>query len=353
MVDDSEPDLALNERALRELGRAFRTARVSSEAALREALANFQPDVILSDFSMPGFSGQQALDIARELVPDTPFIFVSGTIGEELAIDAMQRGASDYVLKDNLRRLRPAIERALETAERLRERRRMQRALAASEERFRALVETTEDWIWEADAQLRIAYSNGSVVKLLGRTPEQLLGRDAFELLVDEDRRMLREALPTLARTRHGWHAWVLRWRHADGSVRLLESSAQPLLDEHGRLAGYRGIDRDVTLRMQQAQKIQQLARIQAVLSAHGNAVLRARDADQLLGMTCRVAVEQGHFLRRDDLPARSRHRRLSLTSSCGDERVIAMLQGLGPMPLDDASSDGRVPGAPSAAASW
>jgi PAS domain S-box-containing protein len=344
MVDDSEPDLALNERALRELGREFRTARVSSEAALREALAKFRPDVILSDFSMPGFSGQQALDIARELVPDTPFIFVSGTIGEELAIDAMQRGAADYVLKDNLRRLRPAIERALDTAEQLRERRRMQRALAASEERFRALVETTEDWIWEADAQLRIAYSNGSVVKLLGRTPEQLLGRDAFEHLVEEDRRMLREALPTLARTRHGWHAWVLRWRHADGSVRLLESSAQPLLDDQGRLAGYRGIDRDVTLRMQQAQKIQQLARIQAVLSAHGNAVLRARDADQLLGMTCRVAVEQGHFLAamifRPDAD-----QRLSLVTSHGDERVIAMLQGLGPMPLHEDAQDSRVPG--------
>ena len=343
MVDDNAADLELNERALRDLGRRIRTRAVCTEAGLRDALATFNPDVILSDFSMPGFSGQEALEISRDLAPDIPFIFVSGTIGEELAIDAMQRGASDYVLKDNLRRLQPAIERALRAAEQARERKRMQRALSASEERFRAIVETTEDWIWEIDAQRRHVYSNGSVVKLLGRSPSELIGRDALEFMVEEDRRMLEEALPTLERTRRGWQGWVLRWRHADGSVRLLESSAQPLLDDEGRLAGYRGIDRDVTVRMQQAQKIQQLARIQAVLSAHGNAVLRARDADQLLAMTCRVAVEQGHFhaamIFRPDAEGA-----LAPSSSYGDERVIGYVEGLGPMRLDGEDADARLP---------
>jgi PAS domain S-box-containing protein len=343
MVDDSVVDLELNERALRDLGRRVRTRAVCSEAGLRDALETFRPDVILSDFSMPGFSGQEALDIARELVPDTPFIFVSGTIGEELAIDAMQRGAADYVLKDNLRRLQPAIERALRAAEQQRERLRMQRALSASEERFRAIVETTEDWIWEIDADRRTVYSNGSVVKLLGRAPSEMIGRDALEFLVEEDRRMLEEALPTLERTRRGWQGWVLRWRHSDGSIRLLESSAQPLLDDDGRLAGYRGIDRDVTLRMQQAQKIQQLARIQAVLSAHGNAVLRARDADELLAMTCRVAVEQGHFhaamiFRPDG------HGALAPVSSYGDERVNSYVESLGAMPMEGIGNDTRLP---------
>jgi len=342
MVDDSAPDLALNERALRDLGRRVRTCAVASEAGLRAALADFHPDVILSDFSMPGFSGQEALQIARELAPEIPFIFVSGTIGEELAIDAMQRGAADYVLKDNLRRLRPAIERALGAAEQVRERRRMQRALAQSEERYRALVETTEDWIWETDAQMQLRYSNGAVARMLGRTPADLLGQDARELMCEEDRGLVAEALPTLARTRRGWHAWVLRWRHADGSVRLLESSAQPLLDEHGELVGYRGIDRDVTERMQQAQKIQQLARIQAVLSAHGNAVLRARHAGHLLALTCRVAVEQGHF--HAAMIYRPEGNRLAPVSRFGDERVLAYLEGLGSMALNDEANETRLP---------
>jgi PAS domain S-box-containing protein/diguanylate cyclase (GGDEF)-like protein len=342
LVDDSAPDLALNERALRGLGRELHTRSVASEVGLREALSEFQPDVILSDFSMPAFSGQEALQISRELAPDTPFIFVSGTIGEELAIEAMQRGADDYVLKDNLRRLQPAIERALAAAEQLRERRRMQRALAESEERYRALVETTEDWIWETDAQMCLRYSNASVERLLGRTPAQLLGQDARQFLVEEDRAQIEEALPTLARTRRGWHAWVLRWRHADGSVRLLESSAQPLLDEAGRLVGYRGIDRDVTERMQQAQKIQQLARIQAVLSSHGNAVLRARHAGHLLALTCRVAVEQGHF--HAAMIFRPEGTRLAPVSRFGDERALDYLEQLGPVDLADPASESRLP---------
>jgi PAS domain S-box-containing protein/diguanylate cyclase (GGDEF)-like protein len=342
LVDDSAADVALNERALRSLGRAFRTEAVASEAGLRAALANFKPDVVLSDFSMPGFSGQKALEIVREVTPETPFIFVSGTIGEELAIDAMQRGAVDYVLKGNLLRLKPAIERALDAAEQLRERRQMQRALAKSEERYRALVENTEDWIWETDAQGRMSYTNASVQRLIGRAPAELLGQSARRFLVEEDRQVFEESLPTLARTRRGWHAWVLRWRHADGSLRLLESSAQPLLDEAGNWAGYRGIDRDVTVRMQQAQKIEQLGRIQAVLSAHGNAVLRARHAGHLLALTCRVAVEQGHF--NAAMIFRPEGNRLAPVSRFGDERVLDYVESLGSMDLSDPASDQRLP---------
>src|SRR6478752_5246466 len=342
LVDDSAPDVALNERALRGLGRALHTHAVASEQGLRLALADFQPHVVLSDFSMPGFSGQQALDIVREVAPETPFIFVSGTIGEELAIEAMQRGADDYVLKDNLLRLKPAIERALAAAEQVRERRRMQRALAQSEERFRALVESTEDWIWETDAHGLMSYTNGSVQRLIGRAPEDLLGQSARRFLVEEDRQIFEDALPTLSRTQRGWHAWVLRWRHADGSVRLLESSAQPLLDESGKWAGYRGIDRDVTERMQQAQKIQQLARIQAVLSAHGNAVLRARHAGHLLALTCRVAVEQGHF--HAAMIFRPEGHRLAPVSRFGDERVLEHLESLGPLDLTDPATQQRLP---------
>src|SRR4249919_3123723 len=89
-VEDSPADAALNLRALHDLARPLVSECVASEPALREALARFDPDVVLSDFSMPGFSGQDALRVVRELTSDLPFIFVSGTIGEEAAIDAMQ-----------------------------------------------------------------------------------------------------------------------------------------------------------------------------------------------------------------------------------------------------------------------
>ena len=342
LVDDSEVDLALNVRALRDLDRPVLTESVCSSAALREALLRFRPDVILCDFSMPGFSGQEALEIVGELAPDTPFIFVSGTIGEELAIEALQRGAADYVLKDNLRRLQPAIEHALLAADQQRERQQMQRALRHSEERFRTIVESSEDWIWEMDLAGRLVYSNGSVTKLLGHAAEDLIGNDVLELMVEEDRRLFEAALPELIADKRGWNNWVLRWRHCDGTVRVLESTAQPMLDENGGLAGYRGIDSDITLRMQQASKIQQQARIQAVLSAHGNSVLRARNAEELLDLTCQVAVEQGHF-KAATIGRQMADNTLAMVSSFGDAAVIEMIAALGLVALEAPGAEERL----------
>ncbi|HKB73426.1 MAG TPA: response regulator, partial [Burkholderiales bacterium] len=105
LVEDVADDAEL---ALLELGRAGLHADqrvVDNEKSFVDALREFKPDVILSDFSMPGFDGMAALARARDICPDTPFIFVSGTIGEESAIDAVKSGATDYVLKNNLVRL--------------------------------------------------------------------------------------------------------------------------------------------------------------------------------------------------------------------------------------------------------
>src|SRR5437868_3056543 len=118
-VEDSPADVELSLRALKQDGVEAAWRRVDSEKALREELGATKPDAVLSDFSMPGFDGASALRIVLEEMPDVPFIFVSGTIGEERAIEAIRSGATDYVLKNNLRRLGTAVKRALvEYAER-------------------------------------------------------------------------------------------------------------------------------------------------------------------------------------------------------------------------------------------
>jgi diguanylate cyclase (GGDEF)-like protein len=118
-IEDMEEDVELAVRALEKDGVSTAWSRVASEAELKQALAEARPEVILSDFSMPGFDGLQALRIARVLAPGVPFIFLSGTIGEERAIEAIRSGATDYVLKNNPRRLGTAVRRALdEVAER-------------------------------------------------------------------------------------------------------------------------------------------------------------------------------------------------------------------------------------------
>jgi diguanylate cyclase (GGDEF)-like protein len=116
IVEDRPQDAELVVHQLRVQGLDFVSRRVDSERAMREALSTFRPDVVLSDFTLPGFDGLSALKVTLEVADDVPFIFVSGTIGEERAIEAVHQGAVDYVLKTNLRRLGPAVSRALKEA---------------------------------------------------------------------------------------------------------------------------------------------------------------------------------------------------------------------------------------------
>src|SRR5258708_193247 len=115
-VEDNETDALLVARHLAKAGLDCVIHRVQTERDFASALHEVRPDLILSDFSLPQFDGLRALEIAAARAPETPFIFVSGTIGEERAIDALRRGATDYVLKTNMSRLSTAVERALRDA---------------------------------------------------------------------------------------------------------------------------------------------------------------------------------------------------------------------------------------------
>lgn len=111
LVEDSPEDAELVIDQLLEAGLELEFERVDNEPAMRAALADGVPDVVLSDLSMPGFSGYQALQILRELHPRAPFIFVSGTMGEETAVEALQHGANDYIIKHQPARLPSAVAR--------------------------------------------------------------------------------------------------------------------------------------------------------------------------------------------------------------------------------------------------
>src|SRR3979409_213569 len=123
VAEDSESDAELVQRELKRGGLDFQSRRVQTESDFRRELDEFQPHLVISDFSMPQFNGPKALAIAREARGDIPFIFISGTIGENVAVDMMKAGADDYVMKGNLARLLPALERELREAEGRRSRR--------------------------------------------------------------------------------------------------------------------------------------------------------------------------------------------------------------------------------------
>src|SRR5450759_5629266 len=153
IIEDSEDDAKLALLALRRGGFDPTSRRVQTAAELETALAQERWDAVISDFKMPGFTGMDALRIFRSTGLDIPFILISGTIGEETAVNAMKAGASDYVMKKSLARLAPALERELKETQMRAAHRQAQRDLIESEERFRNLTEMSSDFYWESDVE--------------------------------------------------------------------------------------------------------------------------------------------------------------------------------------------------------
>ena len=139
MLEDDAADADLTRFALRKGGLRFSVARVETRDQYLRELSQHPPELILSDYSLPGFNGHDALNLARARCPETPFIFVTGTLGEEVAIETLKSGATDYVLKTRLSRLMPAVNRALREAHNRTQRRRAEEQLRQSHEQLRAL----------------------------------------------------------------------------------------------------------------------------------------------------------------------------------------------------------------------
>lgn len=140
LLEDNAPHAELVEHFLRDSGVRFGITRVETREAYVEHLEREPPDMILSDYALPSFDGYAALAIAKEKVPNIPFIFVTGTMGEEVAIETLKNGATDYVLKTRLARLGPAVQRALRESAERRERQRAEDKLRKSLDQLRALT---------------------------------------------------------------------------------------------------------------------------------------------------------------------------------------------------------------------
>ncbi|HEY3416677.1 MAG TPA: response regulator, partial [Armatimonadota bacterium] len=175
LIEDNVDDALLIEATLEEGDFAPNIHRLESEAALRAALAEGPWDIVISDYRLPHFNGLAALRIVREADADLPFILLSGVVGEEITVEAMRAGAGDFILKDHLVRLAPAVRRELKEAENRRERRQ------AEEDRQRLLAEVQRR-ATELDATLSsiadgvTIYDNDGNVVHLNATAQRLTG---------------------------------------------------------------------------------------------------------------------------------------------------------------------------------
>jgi two-component system cell cycle sensor histidine kinase/response regulator CckA len=175
MVEDSATDAKLVVQELQRTWRPVDLERVETAGAMRAALER-QWDVVISDWSMPKFSAPAALGILRETGLDVPFIIVSGTIGEDTAVEAMRAGAHDYVLKDKLARLTPAVERELRDYKERVARKQTEDALRESQARFHRLAESGIIGIAIADVMGNILEANDTYLRMVGYSREELVG---------------------------------------------------------------------------------------------------------------------------------------------------------------------------------
>jgi PAS domain S-box-containing protein len=257
MVEDEARDAALVEHTLKQAGFDFAFKRVETEEHFVRELDRFRPGVILSDHGLPAFDGFTALSIAKTKAPEIPFIFVTGSLGEEMTIKALKSGATDFVLKHRLSSLGPAVHRALRQAEYRIQRRQAEEALLTSEERYRSLVELSPDALF-VQVDDRVVFVNSAGVKLLGAaSADDIVGKTARELvhpgslkLFQKRLRLLHEAgkpLPFIQQQ-------ILR---LDGAAVDVEVAAAPL--QYGDHAAAQIIAHDVTERKRAEEQIRTL----------------------------------------------------------------------------------------------
>ncbi|MFL6210413.1 MAG: PAS domain S-box protein [Pyrinomonadaceae bacterium] len=246
-VEDQERDVALLMRHLKRAGYDLTFERVETPAAMRAALAAQAWDVILCDYSMPHFNALAALAVLQETGLDIPFIIISGTVGEAVAVAAMRAGANDYLMKDNLARLAPTIEREMHEAENRRARRRAEAELQQSEVQYRRLLDTAYEGIWMADVSAHIIYANQRLADMLGYTVAEMIGRSAFEVLDEAERAKMK--VNWQRRLQGIEEQYDLRLLRKDGSYIWVILSVTPIRDEQGEVTGALAMLTDISER--------------------------------------------------------------------------------------------------------
>jgi len=276
LVEDNPDDAELILQALAESGYAADCQRVDTEPAFLDALRLAPaPDLILADAHLPRFSSARALQLVRDRGLDVPFILVSGAISEAEAVAALHAGASDYLLKDRLARLGPAVAGALSQHRLRAEAALAEQARQRSERRFRALIEHSSDGLVLIDRDGLILYASPALGRMLGQTAAGLVGQSAFDLMHPDDAQPLAAGLPRLVSEADDSGPYEFRVRHAGGQWVWLEGLVTNALDkaEVGALVVN---CRDITERRLAAEALRQSEETLRLLES---AVQQAEDA--------------------------------------------------------------------------
>ncbi len=266
LIEDSPADAELLALRLEKAGFAPAITRVMTAEEMRAALAKDDWDLVLADYQLPRFSGLEAIRLLRESGRDLPIIVVSGAVGEEAAVAAMKAGAHDFVRKDNMARLGPAIERELREA-------RERAGRREAEERYRQIVDLANEGITTVDADRHFTFVNRQFGEMLGYAPEELVGRASLDLVAPED---VPHGIALSEQSKAGAPVLdELTLRRRDGTTLPVLVASQPFLRPDGSYGGAVTMVLDISARRQaeaearrQTERVQLLAELSHAFAA-------------------------------------------------------------------------------------
>jgi PAS domain S-box-containing protein len=292
IVEDSKGDANLIKQELRASGYDPEFKRVYTSEIFTAALTDQPWDIVIADYFLPRFSGLDALAMMQENNLDLPFIIVSGVIGEDIAVAAMKSGAYDYVMKDNLARLGPAVQRALQEAEMRLARRRTEETLRETNARLQALTQAIPDVVYFKDIQGRNLVVNRAFEELVGQSQKVILGKTDDQLFPPDLAKHCRQSDEEVIRSRKPLRFIEEQSVGRDGKRIIFETIKAPRFDDQGNVVGLVGVSRDITERKRAEETLELRVEQLAALSQASQAVTASLELDQVLAKIVSLASE-------------------------------------------------------------
>ncbi|HKE13964.1 MAG TPA: ATP-binding protein [Kofleriaceae bacterium] len=260
IVEDVEDDAILIVRQLRKGGFDTSFERVETDEDMRAAVGRQEWDLVIADYTLPNFNARAALTVMQELGADLPFIIVSGSIGEDTAVAAMKAGAHDYMLKENLTRLAPVVERELREAHIRRERREALAQVEESEQRLGAILSQVAVGIVQTSLDGRLLSANQRFCEMVGRARDDIIGLHAQDLIHPDE---VAATAAIFERVAAGERDFVTesRYLRPDRSDMWVNSTLSVVNDRQGRPSYVVAVVQDVTDRKRAEEELREAVR--------------------------------------------------------------------------------------------
>ncbi|MEP6683209.1 MAG: PAS domain S-box protein [Parafilimonas sp.] len=326
-LEDLHSDALLITNALKKGKIIYEALVVDTKNDFIKALAEFAPDIILADHSLPAFNSIEALSILHKTGIKIPFILITATVSEEFAVDVMKRGADDYILKDRLERLPSAINNALKKFRLEKEQQKSLEIISNSEKRFRALIENGADAVLILTAEGRPTYVSPAVFRILGYTEEETKHLVLVQNIHPYDQAHVAQKMEEcLAKPGIAIRGGIARVKHKNGTWVSMDATLTNMLHDPN-INGIINNTWDVTETKIAEQKILHANRLYAFISQINQAIVHIKDEQTLFNKACTIAVEYGKFSKAFIGITDSETKKIKLTASYGmAEKDLEML---------------------------